>query len=364
MHKRLLALAIALASSTLATSASAQPAAPAAITAPADQPWVHEPGSITFPAAIDGFARSEVKDLSGGRLLDVSVAYDDPIGRTHVNFYVYHAAEPSTALWFDVAATMIATNSKFGTVTPQADPVAFPIPGATVSAGLRQSFSVTELGRSSGVALIALGEWVIKLRMTSPVYDAAQLDAAMDRMIRQIGWPKTRPPLAAATRFHACEKARPFGSDAKKLKLDGAAVLLGAMAGKVDADDRSKARKKGEAPAPLTLCVHSDRISGRLPIYQGEKREDGYRIPLGDSGELLVVERDSLSGLLLGGKGPAPWSLTVKKHDKWLQYASYDAMPPPAQAILAVQSEHPVSVTTVYGKENSVTLSPDAIKDK
>jgi len=364
MHDRFWALAVALTASALAAPVSAQPAPPAAITAPADQPWVHEPASIIFPAAIDLFARSEVKDLSNGRLLDVSVAYDDPVARTHVNVYVYHAAEPSTALWFDVAATMIATNSKFGTVTPQADPIAFAIPGATVATGLRQSFSVTQLGRSSGVALIALGEWVVKLRMTSPVYDAAQLDAAMDRMIRQIGWPRTLPPLAAATPFHACEKARPFGPNAKKRKLDGAAVLLGAMAGKVESDDRSKALEKGAPPAPLMFCVHSDRISGRLPIYQGEKHEDGYVIPLGDSGELLVVERDSLSGLLLGSKGHMPWSLTVKKHDKWLQYASYDAMPPPTQAILAVQSEHPVSVTTVYGKENSVTLSPDAIKDK
>ena len=361
---RFFALTIALAASSLAAPLSAQPAAPTEITAPTDQPWLHEPSNILFPAAIDRFARTEVKDLSNGRLLDVSIAYDDPVAKTHANFYVYHAAEPSTALWFDVAATMIATNSKFGTVTPQADPVAFAIPGATLASGLRQSFSVTQLGRSSGVALIALGEWIVKLRMTSPVLDAAQLDAAMDRMIQQIGWPKTLPPLAAATPFHACEKARPFGPDAKKRKLDGAAVLLGAMAGKVDTDDRSKARDKGEVPAPLALCIHSDRISGRLPIYQGEKREDGYLIPLGDSGELLVVERDTLSGLLLGSNGPAPWSLTVKKHDKWLQYASYDAMPPPAQAILAVQSEHPVSVTTVYGKDNSITFSPDAIRDK
>jgi len=362
-----LALTLALTAFVLARPAAAQPAAPIGIATKANKPWTHKPSAIAFPSAIDGFARSEVQDLSEGGLLDVSVAYDDPIGHTHVNIYIYHAAEPSTGLWFDVAATMIATNDKFGTVTPQGDPTAFTIPGASVAAGLRQSFTITQIGRSSGVALIALGDWVVKLRMTSPVHDVVQLDAAMDRLIRQIGWPGTLPPLSAATTLLPCAQPRRFGPRASKIMQDNAATLLGAMMGSMATESRQKARKEGKAPTAPALCVHSDRIGGRLPIYQGEGDNVGYIIPLGDSGVLLDVAQDALIGLLATEKDkaatPAPWSVTVKKLDRWVQYPSYAIIPPPDQAIEIVQNEAPLSSTILDGKGGSrINISPDAMK--
>lgn len=362
-----LALAIALVSSALATPASAQPAAPVPIAAKANRAWTHKPSTIAFPAAIDGFARGDMQDLSGGALLDVSVAYDDPIGHTHVNIYVFHAAEPTTALWFDVAATMIATNDKFGTVTPHSAPIAFAIPGATVAAGLRQSFAITQLGRSSGVALIALGEWVVKLRMTSPVHDSAQLDAAMDRIIQQVAWPKTLPPLAAVTPLTPCPQPRSFGPRAEKAAQDDAAMLLGALVGTLATDNVQKARGKGEAPAAPALCILPDRIGGRLPVYQADGEDGGYAIPLGDYGVLMTIGRDSLGGLLAPDKdkdsAPPPWSVTVKQLDRWLQYPSYATMPPPTQAFEIFQTEKPVSSTSIYGKgKRHISISPDAMK--
>lgn len=107
----------------LAPSAQAQPSPIAVKT---DKSWTHKPSGIAFPSKIDGFARSAVEDLSNGALLDTSIAYDDPISRTHVNVYVYHAAMPATAIWFDVAATMIATNDKFGRPQPWA--ILWPLP--------------------------------------------------------------------------------------------------------------------------------------------------------------------------------------------------------------------------------------------
>lgn len=88
----------------LAPSAQAQPSPIAVKT---DKSWTHKPSGIAFPSKVDGFARNAVEDLSNGALLDTSIAYDDPISRTHVNVYVYHAAMPATAIWFDVASTPI-----------------------------------------------------------------------------------------------------------------------------------------------------------------------------------------------------------------------------------------------------------------
>ncbi|SES18562.1 hypothetical protein [Sphingobium sp. YR768] len=367
MHNILWRFAIALAASTASLPALAQPAAPTAISAKVGKPWLHKATGIALPATIDGFARGEILDLSNGPQLDVSIAYDDPIGRTHVNIYIYHAADPSTALWFDVAATMIATNDKFGMITPHSGPIPFTINGANVAAGLRQSFAVTQIGRSSGVALIGLGEWVVKLRMTSPVYDSAQLDGAMDRMMQQVGWPKKLPPLGTATPLPPCAQPRSFGPPAEKAKQDDAAMLLGAMMGSLVTDNSRKTREKGEAPSAPALCVLPDRIGGRLPIYQREGENAGYVIPLGDSGILLDVSQDSLAGLLTPEKdkdaSPAPWSVTVKRLDRWLQYPSYATLPPPSQAIDIFQKEKPLSSTSIYGKGGTrISISPDAVK--
>jgi hypothetical protein len=343
----------------LAPSAQAQPSPIAVKT---DKSWTHKPSGIAFPSKIDGFARSAVEDLSNGALLDTSIAYDDPISRTHVNVYVYHAAMPATAIWFDVAATMIATNDKFGRPAALGDPVAFALPGSSVQAGLRQSFDITQVGRSSGVAVIAIGEWVVKLRVTSPVHDASQLDALLDRMIAQIGWPRALPPLAAAVPLKPCPQPLVFGAPADKVTKDGASVIAGAMMGNIDRSVREKAAKNREGPAAPAYCVHPDRIQGRLPIYQGETNEGSYAIPLGDSGTMLVIARDTLTALL-GGKdeSSAPWTITVRKLDQWLQYPSYASAPPPAQAIEIVQSEKPLSTTSVYGKQSQISLSPDAV---
>lgn len=361
--------ALTLAASMLAVPATAKPAAPTTLSTKPDKPWTHKPSDIGFPAAIDGFARTAVQDLSGGPLLDVSVAYDDPVGRTHVNIYLYHAAMPATALWFDVAKTMIATNDQFGQPAAQGDPVAFAIPGGAVAAGLRQSFSITKIGRSSGVALIAIGEWVVKLRMTSPVHDAPELDMAMERMIQQIGWPRKRPPLSAVTPLSPCARPRTFGSRAAMAEQDDGALLLNAMIGGMATDSSRRARTKGEAPDAPTLCVHPDRIGGRLPIYQGDREDGGYIIPLGDSGIVLDVGQNSLASLLNIEKGQdapsAPWTVTVKTLDRWEQYPSYATMPPPTQAIDIIQQEKPLSSTSVYGKGGTrISISPEAMKNE
>ena len=361
MKRRLIEIAAVMAALSAAHSSYAQ-TQPTRIEASARKSWTHKPTKIGLPPTIGTFARGDVMDLSGGPLLDVSVAYDDAVSRTHVNVYLYHAAVPSTALWFDVAATMIATNSKFGEPQHQGDPIVFTLPGSPIASGLRQSFTITKIGRSSGVALVAIGEWVVKLRMTSPNLDPAQLDTAIAQFMDALDWPRKLPPLIAASPLTRCPQPIAFGPRATKMKADGAAVLLGAMRGSLATEARSKA-KVLKHPA---LCIHGDRIGGRLPVYQKEGGEGGYLIPLGDSGELLEIGKDWLAGILLGeaaqDDGATPWSVTVMKLDKWVQYPSYDAMPPPTQAVEIVQSENPLSTTSVYGKGNMISLSPDAMK--
>lgn len=361
MKRRLIEIAAIITALSAAHSSYAQ-TQPTRIEASARKSWTHKPTKIGLPPTIGTFARGDVMDLSGGPLLDVSVAYVDPVSRTHVNVYLYHAAVPSTALWFDVAATMIATNSKFGEPQHQGDPIVFTLPGSPIASGLRQSFTITKIGRSSGVALVAIGEWVVKLRMTSPNLDPAQLDAAITQFMDSLGWPKRLPSLGTVTPLKRCSQPLAFGQRAAKMEANDAAVLLGAMRGSL----AREARKKGDVPTSPALCIHGERISGRLPVYQKEGGEGGYLIPLGDSGELLDIGKDSLAGILLGeaaqDDGATPWSVTVMKLDKWVQYPSYDAMPPPTQAVEIVQSENPLSTTSVYGKGNMISLSPDAMK--
>ncbi len=369
MRGRILSVMLAACAALGPLPTLAQPQ-PVTIEAEPDKSWTHEPTALAFPASIGSFVRTDIRDLAGGGLFNVDVTYRHPLAGI-ASIYVYRVPVPGTALWFDIASHAIVSNSRFGSPSPWGEPIAFAIAGSDVPAGLRQSFSVTRIGTSSGVAVVALGDWIVKLRMTSSTLDPAGLDDLMASLVRQIGWPATLPPLPPATRLQPCTNPIRFGRPATKRDQGGDGMVMGALAGLLTQAANAKAREAGDAsgrpPEPPQLCIHPHRptasnpaLAAPLKVYQWLPDGDGYLIPAGDSGTLLTTRKSDLA-TILNKDAPASWSVVIKTPTQWINYADRDALPPPDQLIDIIQTEKPLTRTDTDGK-GGITLTDEAIQ--
>ncbi|MDB5686254.1 MAG: hypothetical protein JWR77_843 [Rhizorhabdus sp.] len=355
----ILALAAAICGAMPISMAAAQPAA---IEAKAGKPWAHKPSGISLPAAIGPFVRAQIRDFSGTARIDIVTTYADEASGTEATVFIYRPAMPDTGLWFAVSSYTIDVANRFGTVTALAPPVAFPITARSGDIGLRQTYSITTLGRSTGIAMAALGPWIVKLRLTSRLLDPAQTDAAMLQILGQLDWPSKWPVAGPAAIVPDCDKVMEAGSRAEKTTKDGASILMGAMLMQAGDAADNKARKEGKPPERPKLCRDPVPLRGNLLLFQITSDEPGYVIPLGDAGTLLSVRRDGMAGLLQGKDGPPSYAVNLLGPQKAMQYPSYDRLPPPEQALEIIQRERPLSITTVDNKKFDITLDSASMK--
>ena len=99
-----------------------------------------------------------------------------------------------------------------------------------------------------------------------------------------------------------------------------------------------------------------------LPVYQMQPENNGYLLPLGDSGIVLSTSKNSLAAMI-NKDAPASWSVTMKMLDQWRNFADYNALPPPEQLLEIIQSEKPLSVTDTDGK-GRINLNDEAFKNQ
>ncbi len=202
----ILAALIALAPAPLAAQ---QPAEARALAVPANASWQHARTSMILPPRSAGLARGPVRD-NGEDERDVIAQYGGDSDEAFATVYLFQTGVPSAALWFDRALVPIMLRPEYGLqgASPPV-PNAFARPGATVASGLRASvdLSVPQL-RSTAVALAPLGDFMVKIRMSSGRLDRAALDAMLSRFIDGLRWPaESGRPAAAAQPIAPCAGA-------------------------------------------------------------------------------------------------------------------------------------------------------------
>jgi hypothetical protein len=317
--------AAALASAALTASWAAPAAAQG-------ESWRHAESGISLPRSVGDMDLSREQDASGGGNYDVVLQYGD--AETPVTVYVYRSAFPNAAMWFE--RTRHAMNIGVGAGTAPANPRSFTLGGASAPNGLREEISL-EGGRAAGVAIAQVGQWMVKVRITSSRHDREAVAARMDRLLAALQFGR---PAAAA---HPLTVPAPCDGDVRmrgdRIRNVDERVLATASVWGLLGYGEARGMS-GLAAEPAQWCrVTSTQLPAQfVSLY---RHRDGTRwvALVGDAGRAVSVSPVDVPGdvrAVLFASGPASTQVV----------AAYDGLP---NADQAVQVALPVVVGQARG---------------
>lgn len=334
-----------------ASAAQAQAPDRKDIYVPGTAQWQHAATSMILKPRLGILKRGKITSTAPMEL-DVQVQYETDDGATFATVFIYRPAAGDLSMWFDRATASITASDRWSIAsTLESGP--FIPPGSEQASGLR---AVYALGggkfTATGITMLAMGQWVAKIRVTSASLDAASLNSLMATLVSQITWPESLGKAAAATPVAACASPIAFGKAARpsrRSKDDAFAnALIGAVMTTSDAGGEGK-----EPPKAIVYC--RDSLLGGHGIYRANAAEDGYVLAFGDSGRAATVH----PSMSLFDKGKTR-SFAVSYLDlaRTFHYLDHDRLVPPAQLIDIIDNQKAVSAVSTTGESTNITVDP------
>jgi len=334
-----LAALMALAPAPLAAQ---QPAQARTLAVPANALWQHARTSMILPFQSAGLARGGVRD-NGEDERDVIAQYGSDSDEAFATVYLFQTGVPDAALWFDRALAPIMLRPEYGLQgTSPPVPVAFARPGDSAASGLRASVDLTAPQlRSTAIALAPLGDFMVKIRMSSARLDRAALDEILGRFIEGLRWPaeSARPATAA----------QPIAPSPEPLQLRNArtvrtemtdSILGAALVGTI-----SNSQAENNRPPPVYCREPGATLASG--VYRPDAASDAYVIALNDAGIAYSVgEALDLSALMGERSRGSRYSLTLLTRNASGVVASFNRLPPPAQALSVAERTGPQIMTS------------------
>ncbi|NYT41061.1 hypothetical protein HZY97_09860 [Sphingomonas sp. R-74633] len=323
--------------------AAAQNHSQAQINVPANVSWMHEGTGLILRSKIAGLPRGTILDSTRSGL-DVMVQYAEGQA-TAVTLYIYRPALMSVPVWFDRSETQILMRTDvFGTSAPTGPARAFTPPKAATASALRRSY-VPGRGpnKSTGLAIIPLGEWLVAVRVSSQELDPAALDAKIDEVIAGIVWPDKQVESPVAVPIAACPGSLAYDRKAKLMQPDPQQSIMGALILGVAAD--AAKNKEGKPVPPVLFCRDGAPVQ-QYGVYRAADAKDSYTLALGDAGRVMTVS----PGFALEKKDVG-YQLSLGDLDRQLVYPNFDKLPTPTAALQAMMQSRPVS-SVARGSKN------------
>ena len=352
MRNGMAALAAAM---MIATPVAAQQIG-AAVSAKAGKPYRFKHSGITAPAELDGMRRVDVRQLSENEL-DVFAVYQN--GQDAITVYVYRTLSGGVPVWFDRARASVEQRKElFGNVAPVV-PTAFTPPGQSTASGLMAGWTLNRAPyRGTALAILPVGEWLVKIRYTSTSMDGATVAARIPAVLGALEWPKAMPPAAVAAPVADCATPLTFAATAAPV-TDPKAVQSAALTGGLIAAADGKAKP---GPTPPVWC----RDPAPAPIgaaYRLNADSDGYLLAISDSGRGISVQPDIVARELgaADGKKVEQWSVALYEPGSVATYGPMTGLPSP-QTLIGALDRPILARTTTWGKKRNVSINPDVFK--
>ncbi|UIJ45807.1 hypothetical protein LZK98_02275 [Sphingomonas cannabina] len=336
-----------------APPAFAQGAHNVAIAVPEGQPFVHANSGMTLPSSLTGLPRTRASELEAPQL-DIIFEYANADESDFASVYVYRTTAGAAPVWFDRAVAAVEKRPMFGTPHRLDRPVAFAPAAGAAASGLIAVWSLEGSSfRSTALAIVPLGEWLVKLRYSSKTLDAPALDERLRQAVAALGWPAglaSAPPAAAV---EPCSAPIAFNGRAKPARRDATGTLMGALMAAAAAD----AETEGAVKTPAVWCRDPAPVADAA-IYRADAGTDAYLLALSDAGRGVSVA-PSLAGLIEKRRKPS-WTVSLVLPGRTLVYADQDRLPPPDQLLEIIAGE-PQSSTGTWGGKREIALDPKTL---
>ena len=360
--KRFLAatLAFAAAAAGWGMPAAAQQAEELKVSA--GKPYKHKLSGLRLPATLAGAPRITARSI-GADLLDVSASYESADGAEFLSLFVYRHVTGAVPVWFDRARWAIENRPDvYGNPVAAVGAPSFVPPGQQTASGLIATYASNKPPfRSTGVAILPFGDWLVKLRYSSKTLESASLATAMREALAELEWPREIAPAPAASPIADCATPLTLTGEAKAAPANGAAALRAAFMGLA-----VNTAKKKEAPnsEPAVSWCRDATILKAGGVYRPEAAIDRYLIALSDAGRGIFVQPDATNALLGESKPAEPsWSVALIDLGTVTNFEAQDRLPPPAQVVEHIIRGPINSRVNTWGKDRSINISPGAFSE-
>lgn len=317
--------------------------------------FAHKHSGIELPGELFGLKMTSVTENAADQL-DVYANYEAPGQREAITVYIYRNVAGAVPVWFDRARDAIEKRGG-AFASPQRLPgnPAFTPPGQKTASGLASAYALTGGDfRSTGLALLPMGEWLVKVRYSSATLSVGELSGRLPQLLGTLKWPRDIPEAPAAAEVAPCATPLAFEGTAKDVELDEKARMQSAlMSGVIAAAAGEKKAKPAEKP-PLWCSDSTQSQFGG--IYRPDNATNSYLIALSDAGRGISVGPDVGALFSEAEKPGASWSVQFVELGETISFVPQDRLPTPARAIEVVRAGQVLSQVKTWGKERALTI--------
>lgn len=343
----LLGLAISALFFTVPASAKPQQRT---IEATAGEAWRHQHTGMAMPARLGGFDRQYIRDLTDNEL-DVFAQYQGTESRSRLTLFFYRAAVDSVPLWFDAANQSLRKNVGFVPGTSEYLSSTFTPPGQTSASGMMAVYATAGGDfKSTGVAMLPLNGWLVKIRFTSAELTAAELATSLVPILNGMQWPDEIRSGPTAATILPCKESLKLSDKVDRIKPSMTDALIGGLIG-IPADDEAATGND----KTVTYC-RDPQDFGQFAIYRADGTKDGYLMPLGDAGRAASVQKNEIGGLIGGGPRKR-YTPILMQLDRNIVYPDLNTLPTPRTLMAATGDDAAISSVTTWPSSGGSTIT-------
>lgn len=358
--KRVLAATLA-ALATVAPAAAQQP-----LPLKPGKAWKHKHSGISVPATLAGAPRQQGVAYAPDDL-DVGVAFAVGDAAESLTFYIFRNTNGAVPVWFAQAQWGIEHRGAFGQPKLTAAPQAFVPPGQTSASGLKAIYEPSSGNyRSTGVMLLPVGQWYVKVRASSQTRSPAELGAWMEAALAGIGWPGKIAAAPGASPVADCPSPLAFPVEARDAPKNGNADLMSGLLGMAASQGRAKSRPEDAAALAAVRWCRDTGLDGNATVYRQNADPENYLLAMGDNGNGIWVGPDPGTKLLAmteKDKPPPPmrYSITLMTAVQNVNFVAQDRLPSPQRVVAVVDANRRTTTVPTWGKNKTIAVTKDSL---
>lgn len=345
----------------IALPTSAPLAAQEALQLKAGKSWKHKHSEITVPATLAGTLRERGMAYAADDL-DVGLSYTVGDAAESLTFYIFRNTNGAVPVWFAQAQWGIENSGTFGRPSIVFAPQALVPPGQNVASGLKAVYEPDKGNyRSTGVMLLPVGKWYVKIRASSQTRSPAELSNWMDTALADIGWPKNMAAAAAALPVTACAAPLHFAGKSNDASGDLTTEALGvALVSAADGDDSIE--KKPASNVPVQWC-RDRQLDNNIAAFRPDGSETGYLLAYGDNGNGIWAGPSPMTIAMEeiarknGTKAAARYSVTLHTAAQDINFILQDRLPSPERTLEILDANRRASTVATWGKDRKVQIN-------